>query len=86
MTIVKHVIDGIAKPLTQICNSYFQTGKFSNKIKIAKPIPLYKAGDRHHFTNYRPVPLLSQFYKILEMPFIKRLDDFIKRHNLLSDS
>lgn len=52
---VKHVIDGIVKPLTYICNLSFQTGTFPIKMKIAKVIPLYKTEDKHHFTNYRPV-------------------------------
>lgn len=38
------------------------------------------------FTNYRPVSLLPQFSKILEKVFDKRLDDFITKHNLLSES
>lgn len=55
-------------------------------MKIAKVIPLYKTGDRHHFTNYRPVSLLSQFSKILEKRFTERLDNFIEKHKLLVDS
>ena len=84
MKIVKRVIEGISKPLTFICN-LFQTGKFPNKMKIAKVVPLYKTGDRHHFTNYRPVSLLPQFSKILEKIFNNRLDKFMDKHKC-SDS
>ncbi len=49
MTTVKNVIDGIVKPITYICNLSFQTGTFPSKMKIAKVIPLYKAGYRHHY-------------------------------------
>uniref|UniRef100_A0A3Q3LLQ2 Reverse transcriptase domain-containing protein n=1 Tax=Labrus bergylta TaxID=56723 RepID=A0A3Q3LLQ2_9LABR len=86
MRIVKQVIHGIAKPLTHICNLSFKTGKFPRKMKIAKVIPLYKTGDKHHFTNYRPVSLLPQFSKILEKLFADRLNKFINKHNLLTDS
>ncbi len=65
MSRLKKVIIGTAKPLTHICNLSFQSGKFPNKMKIARVVPLYKTGNRHHFTNYRPVSLLSQFSKIL---------------------
>ena len=41
---------------------------------------------RHHFTNYRPVSLLPQFSKILEKLFNNRLEKFIVKHKLLSDS
>ncbi len=55
-------------------------------MKIAKVIPLFKTGDKHLFTNYRPVSLLPQFSKILEKVFNNRLDNFIEKHNLLSDN
>ena len=86
MKVVKKVIEGISEPLTYICNLSFQTGKFPNNMKIAKVVPLYKTGDRHQFTNYRPVSLLPQFSKILEKLFNNRLDKFINKHELLSDS
>lgn len=86
MKIVKNVIEGISQPVTYICNLSFQTGKFPNKMKIAKVVPLYKSGDRHHFTNYRPLSLLPQFSKILEKLFNNRFDSFINKYELLSDS
>ena len=50
MTIVKKVINNIAKPLTHICNLSFQSGRFANKMKIAKVIPLYKNESKHSYT------------------------------------
>ena len=58
MTILKKVTDGISKPFTHLCNLSFLTGTFPNRMKTAKVIPLYKSGNKHHFTNYRPVSLL----------------------------
>lgn len=55
-------------------------------MKIAKVIPLYKTGNKHHFTNYRPVSLLPEFSQILEKLFNKRLDKFIDQHILLIES
>ncbi len=86
MFIIKTVMEGISKPLTYICNLSFQTGTFPNKMETAKVIPLYKSGDKHSFTNYHPVSLLPQFSKILEKIFNNRLDTFILKHNLLTDS
>ena len=86
MALVKSTIEFISKPLSYICNLSFQTGIFPNKMKTAKVIPLYKTGDKHNFTNYRPVSLLSQFSKVLEKLFNSRLDKFINKYNLLSDS
>ncbi len=76
MMVVKRVIEGISKRLTYICNLSFQTSKFPNKMKIAKVIPLYKTGNKHHFTNYRPLSLLPQFSKILEKLFKKKTGQF----------
>lgn len=33
------------------------------KMKMEKVISLYKVGDRHHSTHYRPVSLFSQYWK-----------------------
>ena len=85
MSLVKNIIVNIVKPLTYICNQSFQSGIFPSKMKTAKVIPIFKNGDRHLFNNYRPISLLSQFSKILEKLFVKRLDSFIEKHNLLSN-
>ncbi len=61
----------------------FTKVNFQNRMKIAI-IPLYKTGDKHHFTNYRPVSLLSQFSKILEKLFNDSLDKFIDKHKILT--
>ena len=49
-------------------------------------VPLYKAGEKNLFTNYRPVSLLSQFSKILQKLFSKRLSEYIDNLSLLNDS
>ena len=85
MSVIKRVCNSIAKPFTYICNLSFSTALFPCRMKIAKINPLYKAGDRHLFSNYRPIALLPQFSKILEKVFITRLNSFIDTNNLLSD-
>lgn len=85
MYIVKEVISAIVVPLTYICNLSFQVGYFPDKMKIAKVIPLFKAGDKKLYTNYRPVAILSQFSKILEKLFVARLDCFVEKCKLLID-
>lgn len=81
MTSIKKVTDCIIDLPTYICNLLLTTGSFPRKMKVAKVIPLYKAGVIHHFTNYRPTSLLCQFYKILERLFIVRLENFIETQN-----
>lgn len=57
MIIVKKT-DCVIKPLCYVFNLSFQTATFPNRMKEAKVIPLFKTGDKHSFTNYRPVSLL----------------------------
>ncbi len=64
MVLVKSIIEYIVQPFTHICNLSLQTGIFPSKMKTAKVIPIYKNGERHQFTNYRPISLLPQFSKI----------------------
>ena len=86
MSIIKHVIPHIVKPLTHICNISFRNGTFPDQMKVAKVIPVFKGNDKQVFTNYRPISLLPQFSKILEKLFNVRLDNFIERHSILNNS
>lgn len=63
MSIVKNIIECGE---THICYQSLQTGSFPSKMKTAKVIVIYKAGDTYVFSNYKPVSSLSQFSKILE--------------------
>ena len=86
MVIVKKVISNIVVPFTHICNKSFSSGVFPSKMKVAKVIPVYKAGEKNVFSNYRPVSLLPQFSKILEKIFNVRLHKFIEKYDILSSS
>ena len=85
MCTVKKVIPEIMAPLVYICNKSFELGIFPEKMKIAKVVPIFKAGERKLFTNYRPVSVLPQFSKILEKLYNNRLTNFIENHNLLTN-
>ena len=74
---LKESIDLLAAPLAYICNSSFSEGKFPEKLKIAKILPVYKSDDKLSFTNYR---LIS----ILEKLFHSRLLEFLTKFNILN--
>lgn len=84
-SLVKRIIKSVVQPLAYICNQSLKTGVFPKNMKTAKVIPIFKSGNRHILSNYRPVSLLSQFSTILEKLFYTRLEDFITKHNLLSE-
>ena len=85
MTIIKQVIYHISKPFTHIQYS-FENGVFPSKMKIAKVVPIFKAGDKSSFNNYRSISFLPQFSKIVEKLFNARLDAFIDKHDTLTSS
>ena len=56
-------------------------------IKIARVIPVYKAGCHTVMSNYRPISLLSIFHKLLEKLMYKRLIKFLeKKPNILNEN
>ena len=59
----------------------FETGQIPIELKIALVTPVYKAGDRESFSNYRPISVLSCISKIL---MYKRLIKFLNKHNILN--
>ena len=85
MFIFKKITNLNVDPFLHICNISFSKGVFPDALKIAKVIPLFKLGDKHVFTNNRPVPLLLLFYKILEIFFNNRLESFIEKNCILSE-
>ena len=82
--VIKAIYSYIVKPLTQIFNLSFLTGKLPDALKIALETPVYKANDKHTFSNYRPISVLPCFSKILEKLMYKRAVRFINKHDLLS--
>ena len=73
----------IAPYLVHIINLSFTTGVFPSELKIANVIPLFKAGKSGHFTNYRPISLLSTLSKVFEKLFYTRLYDFLTKYDIL---
>ena len=58
MVLIKNCIQSITRPFTYICNNL---AFFPDDMKISKVIPVFKAGDKSKFNNYRPIALLPQF-------------------------
>ena len=81
--ILKNSIDVISSPLVEIINLSLSQSVFSDKLKITKLIPVFKAGESKYFTNYRPISLLSNFSNIFERVMHNRVLEFGNRMEIL---
>ena len=81
--LLKEIISDIAKPLSHMFNLSFKTGFIPVELKTAKVIPIFKSGDPHNFTNYRPISLLSTFSKLLEKIASSQMVKYMNKFNLL---
>jgi hypothetical protein len=81
--LVSIISTSIVTPLTYLLNLSLSQGVFPNELKLAKIIPLYKAGDKMIITNYRPISVLPFFSKIYERIMYNRVINFIEKKNLL---
>ena len=60
VTLLKIIKTLVSYPLSYLFNLSFSLGVVRDMIKIARVIPVYKAGNRTIMSNYRPISLLSR--------------------------
>jgi len=58
-------------------------GLIPDSLKIAKN-PIFNSGPKNLISNYRPISVLANFYKILEMLMATRLSTYLDPFALLS--
>ena len=75
---------GIHKSVCRLFNLSFSLGKFPSNWKLANVVPIYKKGDTHDTSNYRPVSLLCGLSKVAEQVVAKRLRAHLERYNILN--
>ena len=62
--------------LTETINDSFQTGNFSNELKLAEVMPVYKKRNPLNKENYRPVRVLSHVSKIFEKVIYEQINSY----------
>ena len=83
LILFKSCISSFIKPLTYIVNKSFKSGIFSDPLKLAKIVPIFKSGDKKIISNYRPISVLTFFSKIFEKAISKYLLAFLDSNNTL---
>ena len=83
---LKKIGEIIAPVLVELFNKCFSEGNFPRSLKRAKITPIYKDGSQADPENYRPISLLPSLGKILEKLLLDRLNSFLRKHKILSNS
>ena len=68
--------------LLSLSTSPLNWGVYPNLLKLAKVIPIFKAGSKLEVNNYRPISLLPTLSKIIEKLMHIRLFSFLEQHNV----
>jgi len=81
--VAKQVIIQYITPLTHLINRSFSEGTCPDELKLAKVIPVYKAGSTMELSNYRPISVLNFFSKIFEKLVYNHIIQFLDKNNIL---
>lgn len=73
MMTLKDIGDLISEPLVHIFKLYIEKSIRPNSLKYAEVIPIFKSGNKHEISNYRPISIISNLAKIFEKIIFNRL-------------
>lgn len=79
---LKNTANTINRPLKILFNMSLRNRCFPSSWKEATVIPLFKKGDRHEVSNYRPVSLISCLGKVFERIVFKHMYNYLLENNL----
>ena len=84
--IIKSVPNILSLSIAALINKSITTGKFPDKLKLAKVFPIHKSGSKSDPCNYRPIPILPTISKIFERHVHKHLMAYMNKYNIIHES
>ena len=82
--ILKHFANELAPAITDIFDISIKTGSLPSDWRNANISPVYKKGNKHIASNYRPVSLTSVCCKTLEHIICKHILCHLEQHKILT--
>lgn len=80
---VKTHFELFARLLVDTFNEIIQTGQYPECLKVARVVPIHKAGDKKDVNNYRPISTLSVLDKLIEKLIVCRIMKYAIRRKVL---
>ena len=84
--LAKDAAISIAYPLMMIYNASLTNGIFPDVWKLARVTPIHKSGPKTDTNNYRPIPVISVFSRMLERLTHDQLFEFFKTNKRLTSN
>ena len=81
--VLKKCYGSLLQPLTHLINCSLQSGIFPDKLKLARVVPIFKAGDLHAQVSTIPISILTTFPKIFERIVYNHFLDFLSKNEAL---
>ena len=84
--IIKTIWHILSPSIAALINKSILTGKFPDKLKLAKVFPIHKNGSKSDPANYRPISILPTISKIFERHVNKHLMAYLNKYSLIHET
>ena len=84
--ILKTIGQTLSPSIAALINKSILTGKFPDKLKIAKVFPIHKSGSKSDPCNYRPISILPTISKIFERHVNRHLMSYLNKYCLIHET
>jgi len=82
--LLKNTMHVLARPLSQMYNSFVSVGKMPTAWKTANVTPIYKKGPSSDPANYRPISQTSVYCKLMERVIVADVTAYMREKGFIS--